>query len=98
MGLRLDFAYEICVIQYRQLIVKVNAVARRFVGNPFKSPHEVQMPERSSKLAVCDVVKSQFFLPGDNFCDFIVGDLVEFLLADLACLIRFLGVLQGLRS
>ena len=32
-----DFAYEICVIQYRQLIVKVNAVARRFVGNPFKS-------------------------------------------------------------
>ena len=98
MCLRLNLSYQIGVLQQCQLSVKLHAVACVLMCNAFKAPHEIQMPESSSELPVCNHMVAQLLLLCHNLCNLFLRNPIKCLLADFSCLICRLCVLQRLRS
>ena len=94
VSLSLYLAYEVCIVKYCKLVVKLYTSSRCLVLYALEAPHEVQVPECSSELTVCDNVESEFLLLSYYLSDLIVDDLIELSFRDLASLKICLCILK----
>ena len=83
-------SYEISCFKICHLSVKLYTAAIFLVGNAFKSPHKIQVPEFSAELSIGDRMEACCFLLCNDFCHALIGDAVEFFLCDGSFLKSFL--------
>lgn len=93
-----ELSSEEGIIKDGEFGVEFYAVASSFVGDTFKSPHEIQVPEGSTEFAVGNDVVAEVFLLLDDFDDFFVCNSVKSFLGKSARFERCFCIFETLWS